>query len=148
MIGKAQFVVRETGNMFAISLEGFRRTWDFRTWWREYLGQCWFIAKVTSIPVVLISLPFGAVIALQQLQNPNRNRFCCGVEPDDRFIQDALGNDYVQLFAGRRLRVRLGDGRVLTGVASGLADDGRLRLATRKGLRAVTSGRVVSSRPA
>src|SRR5688500_19750901 len=50
--------------MFAISLEGFRRTWDFRTWWREYLGQCWFIAKVCSIPVVLISIPFGAVIAL------------------------------------------------------------------------------------
>jgi biotin-(acetyl-CoA carboxylase) ligase len=50
--------------------------------------------------------------------------------------------------AGRRLRVRLGDGRVLTGVASGLAEDGGLRLATRKGLRAVRSGRVVSSRPA
>src|SRR3546814_14180386 len=50
--------------MFAISLEGFRRTWDFKTWWREYLGQCWFIAKVCSIPVVLISIPFGAVIAL------------------------------------------------------------------------------------
>jgi len=64
MIGKAQFVVRETGNMFAISLEGFRRTWDFKSWWREYLGQCWFIAKVCSIPVVLISIPFGAVIAL------------------------------------------------------------------------------------
>jgi phospholipid/cholesterol/gamma-HCH transport system permease protein len=64
MIGKVQFVVRETGNMFAISLEGFRRTWDFKSWWREYLGQCWFIAKVCSIPVVLISIPFGAVIAL------------------------------------------------------------------------------------
>lgn len=48
----------------------------------------------------------GAVVALQQLQNPNRNRFCCGVEPDDRFIQDALGNDYVQLFAGRRVADR------------------------------------------
>lgn len=64
MIGKTQFVVRETGNMCAISLEGLRRTWDIKTWWREYLSQCWFIAKVCSIPVVLISLPFGAVIAL------------------------------------------------------------------------------------
>ena len=60
-----QFVVRETGNLFAISLEGLRRTWDVRSWWQEYLRQCWFIAKVTSIPVVLISIPFGAVIALQ-----------------------------------------------------------------------------------
>ena len=64
MIGKVQFVLQETGNMFAISLEGFRRTWDVRTWWREYLSQCWFIAKVCSIPAILISIPFGAVIAL------------------------------------------------------------------------------------
>ena len=64
MIGKVQFVLRETGNLFAISLEGIRRTPDIRAWWKEYLRQCWFIAKVTSIPVVLISLPFGAVIAL------------------------------------------------------------------------------------
>ena len=48
MIGKVQFVVRETGNMFAISLEGFRRTWDFTSWWREYLAQCWFIASWSS----------------------------------------------------------------------------------------------------
>ena len=64
MIGKVQFVLRETGNMFAISLEGFRRTLDIRSWWQEYLRQCWFIAKVTSIPVILISIPFGVVIAL------------------------------------------------------------------------------------
>jgi BirA family biotin operon repressor/biotin-[acetyl-CoA-carboxylase] ligase len=50
--------------------------------------------------------------------------------------------------AGRRLRVRLADGRVVSGVAAGLASDGALRLRTRAGLRSVTSGRVVSSRPA
>lgn len=50
--------------------------------------------------------------------------------------------------AGRRLRVRLADGRIISGVARGLAEDGGLRLATRAGLRAVHSGRVVSSRPA
>lgn len=64
MIGKVQFLLRETGNLFAISLEGLRKTFDVRMWWKEYLRQCWFIAKVTSIPVVLISIPFGAVIAL------------------------------------------------------------------------------------
>ena len=64
MLGKVSFVVRETGNLFAISLEGFRRTWDVKNWWQEYLRQCWFIAKVTSIPVMLISIPFGMVIAL------------------------------------------------------------------------------------
>lgn len=50
--------------------------------------------------------------------------------------------------AGQRLRVRLADGRVVSGIASGLAADGALRLRTRAGLRSVTSGRVVSSRPA
>lgn len=50
--------------------------------------------------------------------------------------------------AGQKLRVRLADGRVVTGVASGLEADGALRLATRDGLRAVRSGRVINSRPA
>src|SRR4029079_894139 len=64
MIGKIEFLLRETGNLFAISLEGLRRTPDIRHWWKEYVSQCWFIAKVTSIPVILISIPFGMVIAL------------------------------------------------------------------------------------
>src|SRR5437870_2308088 len=50
--------------------------------------------------------------------------------------------------AGQRLRVRLADGRVISGVASGLADDGGLRLLTRDGLCAVRNGRVLSARPA
>ena len=45
--------------------------------------------------------------------------------------------------AGARLRVRLADGRVLTGVASGLDADGGLRLQTSAGVRAVRSGRVL-----
>jgi phospholipid/cholesterol/gamma-HCH transport system permease protein len=64
VIGKVQFLVRESGNLFAISLEGLRKTWDVRHWWKEYLQQCWFIAKVCSLPAILISIPFGAVIAL------------------------------------------------------------------------------------
>src|SRR5688572_14683567 len=64
MLKKVQFVVGETGNLFAISLEGLRRTWDVKHWWQEYLRQCWFIAKVTSLPTVLISIPFGMVLAL------------------------------------------------------------------------------------
>jgi phospholipid/cholesterol/gamma-HCH transport system permease protein len=64
VIGKVQFLLRETGNLFAISLEGLRKTWDVRHWWKEYLRQCWFIAKVCTLPSVLIAIPFGAVIAL------------------------------------------------------------------------------------
>jgi BirA family biotin operon repressor/biotin-[acetyl-CoA-carboxylase] ligase len=50
--------------------------------------------------------------------------------------------------AGKKLRVRLADGRVLTGVDAGLAADGGLQLATRRGIRAVRSGRVVTTRAA
>ena len=63
---------------------------------------------------------------------------------------DALRAEWqaMDAHAGQRLRVRLADGRVMSGVASGLADDGALRLMTRAGLRAVRSGRVVSAKAA
>ena len=64
LVAKPQFVVRETGNLFAVTLDGIRDIPKIKVWWQEYLRQCWFIAKVTSIPVMLISIPFGMVIAL------------------------------------------------------------------------------------
>src|SRR5947207_7375022 len=64
LVAKPQFVVRETGTLFAVSLDGIRNIPKILQWWQEYLRQCWFIAKVTSIPVMLISIPFGMVIAL------------------------------------------------------------------------------------
>ena len=32
---------------------------------KEFIQQCWFIASVTIVPTALVSIPFGAVIALQ-----------------------------------------------------------------------------------
>jgi BirA family transcriptional regulator, biotin operon repressor / biotin---[acetyl-CoA-carboxylase] ligase len=63
---------------------------------------------------------------------------------------EAAREDWLALHAhaGQRLRVRLADGRTLTGIAAGVADDGCLRLQTRSGLRAVRSGHVVSARAA
>lgn len=49
---------------------------------------------------------------------------------------------------GRRLRVRLADGRTVSGIAAGIAPSGALRLRTRAGTRDVASGRIVSARPA
>ena len=63
-VQKPQTLFRETGNMFAVALEGLRKSYAVREWWKEFVDQCWFIAKVTSLPVILISIPFGAVIAL------------------------------------------------------------------------------------
>jgi BirA family biotin operon repressor/biotin-[acetyl-CoA-carboxylase] ligase len=50
--------------------------------------------------------------------------------------------------AGQRLKVCLADGRCVTGIATGLAQDGALSLRTRAGVKAIRSGRVVSARAA
>lgn len=55
----------ETGLLCVTFLEGLRRTWDLRQWWGEFIEQCWFLARVTSLPVMLISIPLGATISLQ-----------------------------------------------------------------------------------
>ncbi len=51
-------------------------------------------------------------------------------------------------YRGQRLRVRLADGRIVAGIADGLAEDGGLRLRTRAGVRAIRGGRVVQARVA
>jgi phospholipid/cholesterol/gamma-HCH transport system permease protein len=56
--------IDETGRMFSMGLEAahtvVRRPWPLE----EFLGQMWFLIKVTTVPVVLISIPFGMVISL------------------------------------------------------------------------------------
>ena len=58
-------VVVETGNMFAITLEAFRIMWKPPYPWREFIRQSWFIASVAMLPAMLVSIAFGATIALQ-----------------------------------------------------------------------------------
>ncbi|WP_449301214.1 MlaE family ABC transporter permease [Planomonospora corallina] len=53
------------GDMSVLALEGFRRTWAVNSWFWEFVEQCWFLARVTSLPVLLVSLPLGATVALQ-----------------------------------------------------------------------------------
>ena len=75
------------------------------------------------------------------------------VEAIDQFEKnglDALRAEWeaMHAYAGQKLRVRLADGRTLSGTAAGLGADGSLQLHTRQGMRSVTSGRVVSARTA
>jgi phospholipid/cholesterol/gamma-HCH transport system permease protein len=57
--------LEEAGKMYSVGLESlhtaFRTPWPFE----EFISQMWFLIKVTSIPVILISIPFGMVISLQ-----------------------------------------------------------------------------------
>src|SRR5256714_2783334 len=54
----------EAGRMFAVGMEAvhctFRRPWPFQ----EFIEQMWFLIKVTTVPVILISIPFGMIISL------------------------------------------------------------------------------------
>jgi phospholipid/cholesterol/gamma-HCH transport system permease protein len=56
---------RVAGGLFAFMLDVtvalFRRPFQLK----EFLQQAWFIVTVTIIPTALVSIPFGAVIALQ-----------------------------------------------------------------------------------
>lgn len=63
--GLARGFVGATGGISATALEGVRRTWDVRRWWPEYVEQCLFLVKVTTLPVMLIAIPLGATISLQ-----------------------------------------------------------------------------------
>ena len=64
-VAKFEGLLREVGAMTAVGLEAVRRVFN-RPWpVAEFLDQCWFLAKVTTVPVILISIPFGMVISLQ-----------------------------------------------------------------------------------
>ncbi len=62
--GKLFGFIDEAGRMFSVGLEAghtfFRRPWPVD----EFLSQMWFLIKVTTVPVILISIPFGMVISL------------------------------------------------------------------------------------
>jgi BirA family biotin operon repressor/biotin-[acetyl-CoA-carboxylase] ligase len=96
------------------------------------------------------------VAALDSFIAPDRNALIRGIAREllaalERFEQrgfEAADWEALDAHAGQRLRVRLADGRTLSGIACGLEQDGALRLRGRAGVRAVRSGRVVTARAA
>jgi phospholipid/cholesterol/gamma-HCH transport system permease protein len=57
--------VRQSGRLFAMFLDVGRMTFKRPFQVREFIQQTWFIASVTILPTMLVTIPFGAVIALQ-----------------------------------------------------------------------------------
>jgi len=57
--------VRAAGELFALGLDTVVSTFRRPFQWRELVQQAWFIASVSILPTALVSIPFGAVIALQ-----------------------------------------------------------------------------------
>ena len=57
--------LRQSGSLFALVLDVVRALPRRPFQAKEFIQQCWFIASVTIVPTALVSIPFGAVIALQ-----------------------------------------------------------------------------------
>jgi phospholipid/cholesterol/gamma-HCH transport system permease protein len=57
--------LRTSGSLFAMMLDVLRAMPRRPFQVREFVQQAWFIASVTILPTALVSIPFGAVIALQ-----------------------------------------------------------------------------------
>jgi phospholipid/cholesterol/gamma-HCH transport system permease protein len=57
--------VRRSGDFFAFSLDTLRAVGRRPFQVREFIQQAWFISSVSILPAALVSIPFGAVIALQ-----------------------------------------------------------------------------------
>src|SRR5205823_12985390 len=56
--------VRQTGRLYALALDVVRCTFKRPLQFREFVQQFWFVASVSLLPAALVSIPFGAVIAL------------------------------------------------------------------------------------
>lgn len=57
--------VRQAGSLFALFLDVGRLTFKRPFQVREFIQQAWFVTSVTLLPTMLVSIPFGAVIALE-----------------------------------------------------------------------------------
>src|SRR5438105_9679451 len=54
----------EAGKMFSVGLEAVHTTLRRPFPFEEFISQMWFLIKVTTVPVILISIPFGMIISL------------------------------------------------------------------------------------
>jgi BirA family biotin operon repressor/biotin-[acetyl-CoA-carboxylase] ligase len=94
------------------------------------------------------------IAALEQFMRPSRNAVIQSVARSllaalDRFEAEGFGAarqewEAMDAHAGQRLKVRLANGRSISGIGSGVAADGALRLRTRRGEQAVHSGRIIA----
>ena len=65
LLGILKRALNATGGLFALGFDTARMTFRRPFAWQELLEQFWFVVRVSWIPAMLVSIPFGAVIALQ-----------------------------------------------------------------------------------
>jgi phospholipid/cholesterol/gamma-HCH transport system permease protein len=55
--------MQAVGGLFAMSADAVRCVFRRPFQWREFLEQCWFIAKVALAPTLLVAIPFTVLIS-------------------------------------------------------------------------------------
>jgi len=55
--------VRALGDFFAMTLDVLRFSVRRPFQWAEFVDQCWFIARVSMAPTVLVALPFTVLVS-------------------------------------------------------------------------------------
>jgi phospholipid/cholesterol/gamma-HCH transport system permease protein len=63
-VKKVALLVRETGSMFALAMDAIRFLPSRPFPRAEFFEQCWFLVRVCTLPLILIAVPLGLVIAL------------------------------------------------------------------------------------
>jgi phospholipid/cholesterol/gamma-HCH transport system permease protein len=54
--------VRAMGDLFAMGLDGMVLTFKPPFAWREYLLQTWFVARVSMLPALMMTLPYSVIL--------------------------------------------------------------------------------------
>ena len=54
--------IRAVGGFFALSLDTFVAMFTPPFAWREFLTQIWFMARVSLVPTLLMSIPFCTLV--------------------------------------------------------------------------------------
>ncbi|HEY9313147.1 MAG TPA: ABC transporter permease, partial [Williamsia sp.] len=51
------------GGFFSMALDAVRFVFVRPFQWREFLEQCWFVAKVSMAPTLLVAIPFTVLVS-------------------------------------------------------------------------------------
>jgi phospholipid/cholesterol/gamma-HCH transport system permease protein len=55
--------LQSVGALFAMGAEAVKFLFRRPFFWREFVGQCWFIARVALAPTLLVAIPFTVLIS-------------------------------------------------------------------------------------
>lgn len=69
LVGRSKAGIKTTGDLVILSVESARFiVTDIvarRFSWTEFLLQCWFMTRVSLLPTILVSIPFGVITSVQ-----------------------------------------------------------------------------------